>query len=410
MAINFEEFLNKALEQHEEDDILDLNEENEDGNTLDEVKPISIEPLLEQIQYLKEKAISTPEQFKEVYKEFEAFEKNYPRYFLDIQTQFHEQQTILKSQYLQDLLSRENSKIEHVTQTLYALTQTIDELIMKQKFAQAFSKLSLLNYEILQIPQSRTQLKFDLLNRYQQSLQLYYKELDAHKVNLSVEIVSSIKKIFNEKHNIFSTINRTELDQLISDIQVLYLHNRIELDTRLSPYIVKLISFNSKLLEYRETIEKKCEEAFKHHFENIVSEFYKKIEEDNFYYSLVIIEMAHILLKKETKYNQNLKIETFLKLLECRKAINSMSFKNKKSFSQSELELSFAYSQLNLIKLLRKTILRYSNKEIENVITQISNLKHLSNHHKEIINTKLQLLLKMNYYSISTKKLKGDTK
>lgn len=390
MAINFEEFLNNALDDtKEETDILEIQDEDDETNP-EVINSISIQPLLDQIANLKEKSTTYPERFAEIYQKFEEFEKHYPHYFIDIQNEFYKNQSILKEQYLKDLLARENTKIEHAKNTLFSHFESIRNLIENNKFKPAHDHLSKINYEILQIPKSQTHLKNSLREEFHNILNLYYSTLDSKKDELKQQMVDSIKYIINQKNLVFSTINRVELDELLNDVQVLFLKKRIEFDTDLSMYLNKMRLFNSKVLEHRNNIQKKCEEEFIKYFNYLEQQFRIKISNNELYTSLIVLEIAHLLLKKETVYNQELKITYFLRLLECKKEINTLSFSQKKAFNEVELDLSYAYSQLNLVKLIQNSFIRYSKSEIEQVIKNISNLEHLTNEHKQNIIEKLR--------------------
>lgn len=393
MAIDFEEFLNKALDEgSKEKDLLELEEDSQlEENEVEEIiNPISIQPLLDQISNLKEKAISSPERFQEVYEKFEEFEKLYPHFFIDIQSKLYENQSVLKKQYLEKVLANENSKIENIKKEFDLFFEKIHLLIEKLEFKKAHDALCKINYEIIQIPKSQTNLKLTFVNRLYEETDFYYKTLSLNREELSKKIIDSIIYIIKQKNLIFSTINRSELDELIQDVQTLFLKKRVEIDGELAPYMLKMLLFNSKIIEHRSNIQKKCEEEFEKFFNYLEKQYKEKIKQHQLYTALVILEMAHILLKKETKYNQDLKIKYFLKLLEFKKEINTMSYSHKKAFNNIELSLSYSYSILNLIKLTHKSIIRYSNTEIEEITSQVQKMEYLTQKHKSVIIEKIK--------------------
>lgn len=388
MAINFEEFLNNALDNDkEETDILEIQDEVDNPEI---INPISIQPLLEQINDLKEKSVQFPDRFKEIYQKFEEFEKLYPHYFINIQSEFYKNQSILKEQYLKEILESENSKLIKIKETLFNNFNTIDSLITEKKFKSAHDHLLKINYEILQIPKSQTQLKIQLHTKYHLLISKYFNTLNENKDNLKSQMIDSIKYIISQKNLIFSTINRSELDELLQDIQLIFLKKRIELDVDLSPYLNKISMFSLKILEHRTNVQEKCEKEFIKFFNYLEEQFHIKVSNNELYASLIILEIAHLLLKKETIYNQELKITYFLRLLECKREINTLSFSQKKAFNEIELDLSYAYSQLNLVKLVQNSFIRYSKNEIKEVIANIEKLEHLTNKHKENIIYKLE--------------------
>ncbi|MCH8519335.1 MAG: hypothetical protein LAT82_01120 [Nanoarchaeota archaeon] len=387
MAIDFEEFLNKALASNSgvSDDIfeeeLDETEEKEE----EIINSISIEPILEQIKNLKEKALDTPEKFKEIYSKFEEFEKNYPYFFIDIQSNLYDNQSILKTKYLQDTLTKENEKVEKINIFFENQFKEVEELIKQNKFQNAHNKIISLNYEIYQIPQSYTKLKFNLLKKNLFQINNYYNQQQKIKTQLLKEYINSMKYILSQKNTIFSSINRTELDELIKSIQILFLKRRIEFDLYLGEYFQKFISFNNKLIEHRLELQTRCENDFIKYFTMLESKFQNYLEQKQVYEALVVLEVTHMLLKKETCYNQDLKITYFLKLIEYKKEINKLSYATKKGFSEEELTLCYAYSKLNLINLLNHSIIRFNKNEIKETINEIYNLENLKNNHKKLI-------------------------
>lgn len=394
MAINFEEFLNNALNNSEEEtDILEIQDDEDEPEV---IESISIQPLLDQIANLKEKSVSSPERFKEIFEKFEEFERHYPHYFIDIQTEFYKNQSILKEQYLNDVLQKENLKLSQIKEKLLSYFDYIKNLIDEKKFKSAHDNLMKINYEIFQIPRSQTKLKTILRQKFNATQAHYYSKLNENQQNLKEQMVDSIKYIISQKNLIFSTINRNELDELLNNIQVLFLKKRIEFDTDLSLYLSKMTVFNSKIVKHRHSLQMKCEEEFIKYFNYLEEQFYNKIANNELYTSLIVLEIAHLLLKKETVYNQELKITYFLKLLECKKHINSLSFTQKKAFNEVELDLSYAYSQLNLVHLIQNSFIRYTQEDINTIIKSIYNLEHLSKEHKQRITHKLETSISPN--------------
>ncbi|MFT4244016.1 MAG: hypothetical protein ACMXYB_01010 [Candidatus Woesearchaeota archaeon] len=396
MAIDFEEFLNKALSTNtKKDDIFDLDLE-EDEKTTKELETISIQPLLEQISKLKQKALETPQKFKEIYQKFEEFEKNYPLYFIDIQSSLYENQSLLKSKYLSEILEKENKKLVDIRKFFETELELISQHIDEKKFKNAHDRINSINYEILQIPKSYTDLKIEFNTKIQKIISTYYFELERSKKKLAFLYIDVMKLILNQKTLIFTTIYRDELDELIQDIHTLFLKKRIELDMYLSRYISKFILFTNKLIEYRKQIQIKTEQEFKKYFSYLEQEFKKSIQKNKTYQALIILEVAHLLLKKETIYNQELKISYFLKLIELKKDINTLSYNTRKGFSEEELTLCYAYSKFNLINLIQNSIIRYNKNEIKSIIKEISNLENISIKHKKILISKLEAKININ--------------
>lgn len=398
MAIDFEEFLNKALSSNNEsEDIFDqdFDDEDESNEELEEISSISIQPLLEQISNLKQKAFETPQRFKEIYEKFEEFEKNYPLYFIDIQSSLYDSQSSLKSQYLGEVLDKEKNKIIKIREIFDRDLDIIQELINNRKFKQAHDKINYLNYEIIQIPKSFTNLKLEYNLKIDKLISSYYTQFNIYKKDLTQNYLSAMKSILNKRHLIFSTINRNQLDELINNIQTLFLKKRIELDVYLNSYLPRFILFTDKLIEHRSNIQKKSEYEFKKYFEYLEKQFNNSIEQKKVHLSLVILEVAHLLLKKETIFNQELKISYFLKLIEFKKEVNKLSYATRKGFSEEELVLCYIYSKFNLINLIQNSIIRYTQSQILEVIEEISNMNDINEKYKYIIISKLKKKIKV---------------
>ena len=393
MAIDFEEFLNKALSSNtQNDDIFEQDFDNEDESSeeLEEISSISIQPLLEQISSLKEKAIETPERFKEIYQKFEEFEKNYPLYFIDIQSSLYDTQSTLKTQYLNEVLEKENNKILKIKEIFDKDLEIISDFISEKKFKQAHDKINYLNYEIIQVPNSFTNFKLEYNKKIGNLISTYYTEFNKYKKELTQMYLGAMKSILNQRNLIFSTINRVQLDELINNIQTLFLKKRIELDIYLSSYVPKFISFTDKLIEHRTNIQKKCEYEFKKYFDYLESQFNKSINAKKVHLSLVILEVTHLLLKKETIFNQELKISYFLKLIEFKKELNKLSYASRKGFSEEELVLCYIYSKLNLVNLIQNSIIRYTQSQILEIIEEISNTEGINPKYKNLVLLKLK--------------------
>lgn len=399
MALDFEKFLNEALDDtSEKKDILDLTsspDELEDDELTEFIEPIRVDSIISQIQNLKSQSTHSPQAFKEVYEKLEEFEKLFPQYLIQIQSTFFDTQTQLKESYLTKIQETQDLKIKKLTQFLTNQCNQISAEITNNNFESAHIYLQNLNIELSKIPKSHTILKYSFLEKYTQLLTSYYDYLSKNKEELDLDYSNKIIKIISQK-KVFLSTNRVEIDKMLDDIQKLLSQKKIELDINLSKMILVLNEFYVKLLLHRNKIELKFTQEFEQIFEQLMKQFKTYISQKNLGKSLLILEMGHILLKKESKYNQDLKLNYFLKILNQKKELNKLSVDLKKTLTQDEVMYTFYYAKVQVIDILKHKLGKYSEEEIKHIETEISLSDFISSQKKKVLLDKIDILKRKN--------------
>ena len=397
MEIDFEKFLEgNVTEEDSTKSLLDSIDDGEDEDEYETIEPILVTPIIEQIQSLHSKAFTSPQSFKDAYEKLEEFEKNFPQYIIDVQSTFNDAQAQLKSTYLKQIKDSQSQKITKLKEFFHSQYNQISQFIENQEYEKAHIYFQNVANELSKIPPSYFSIKSELRVEYLKQLESYYSSLNQHEDEIASRTSQMISKVLAQKR-LLTIQDRYEIDLALDEIQMIFSSKRIELDTKLSNQLSALKIFNKELIAHRNAIEESFEKDFTNLFSQFISRFNTQLKQQNLSKSLLILEMAHIYLKRETKYNQDLKLDSFLKILECKKMLNQLSVSLKKALTQDELMYTFFYAKVELVKVLSQRISRFSIREIEKIKKDITNSQLLKDSYKEKLLPKLMPLLNQSH-------------
>ena len=406
MVINFENFLNEVLQEDDKKpkDVLEITPEEVNSNKLtkQEISPIQITPLLNQIQQLNTQASNSPDSLKEIHKTLEDFEKQLPQYILEIYNTFYITQNDLKKKYLTSFQNSTTRKIEEVTQFIQQKISEIETYISSNEFEKAHMYLQDLNIEISNIPNSYFSIKHNSLTQYNSILKKYYDTL-SQNYDSSKNIIISVIKKFISNTNILYSKNRKLIDTEIHNILDFLSRKKIEFDVLHKDIIQQLNKHYTKLLEHRISLHSLYETELKKTLSILLKKFDSEFSKQHINNSLIYLEMSYILLKKETQYNQELKISQFIEILDKRSQLYSLIYSKKKISDQKELQHIHMTSLIKLIEFLNssKSLLIYSNEEVNEIIESIKSNDLLIDSYKREYISRLEILLSQSIHNKS---------
>ena len=361
MALDIEEFLDRvALDTTFKKDILEITYEDE------HIK--SNKQLEEGVQHQQNEG------------EDNEFNNNLEN---NLDSESNEELTHLQD--IESLRKHQREEDKNILNLMNSKSLAIETSISNEDVKKTHVNLQELSYEISTISNSHLSVKEALILKYSDFMkrhltQLLNRHLKDSKDTNSLEKIS----LSTSQQNILQLTKREDIDKLLGLIQDKLSKQELTEDKTVIEQLYQMTLFNEALAKRRIEVENICSVEFKRMFANILHQFAQEIKFRNMFNSVLYLEMAHMLLQKETQYNIHLRLKYFPLIIQAKKKIKLLSSFLEDTLSRQQLSYVTYLAKAQLISLTSHTPIEYSKSDVKEVISEVENSSFTKKEKKEI--------------------------